>query len=80
MDRNYCFRRKRHSYAACDAALEAIVVLLRRQILGYIIYNLASGFEPESLKSLGISGFSTASAYKYKTKTASKINGSFFVG
>ena len=23
MDRNYCFRRKRHSYAACDAALAA---------------------------------------------------------
>ena len=23
MHRNYCFRRKRHSYAACDAALAA---------------------------------------------------------
>ena len=23
MDSNYCFRRKRHSYAACDAALAA---------------------------------------------------------
>ena len=23
MDRNYCFRGKRHSYAACDAALAA---------------------------------------------------------
>ena len=23
MDRNYCFRHRRHSYAACDAALAA---------------------------------------------------------
>ena len=25
MHRNYCFRRKRHSYAACDAALAASI-------------------------------------------------------
>ena len=29
MDRNYCFRRKRHSYAACDAALAASHNILR---------------------------------------------------
>ena len=27
MDRNYCFRRKRHSYAACDAALAASILI-----------------------------------------------------
>ena len=27
MDRNYCFRRKRHSYAACDAALAASIYI-----------------------------------------------------
>ena len=34
MDRNYCFRRKRHSYAACDAALAASIYIkgLRRMI------------------------------------------------
>ena len=32
MDRNYCFRRKRHSYAACDAALAASVFILKQQI------------------------------------------------
>ena len=28
MDRNYCFRRKRHSYAACDAALAASIYII----------------------------------------------------
>ena len=28
MDRNYCFRCKRHSYAACDAALAASLYIL----------------------------------------------------
>ena len=32
MYRNYCFRRKRHSYAACDAALAASLL--------YIFQNL----------------------------------------
>ena len=27
MDRNYCFRRKRHTYAACDAALAASIYI-----------------------------------------------------
>ena len=27
MHRNYCFRRKQHSYAACDAALAASLFL-----------------------------------------------------
>ena len=25
---NYCFRRKRHSYAACDAALAASLIII----------------------------------------------------
>ena len=35
MDRNYCFRRKRHSYAACDAALAASLYIII--VLGFAI-------------------------------------------
>ena len=31
MDRNYCFRRKRHSYAACDAALAASSSIMKME-------------------------------------------------
>ena len=27
MHHNYCFRRKQHSYAACDAALAASIII-----------------------------------------------------
>ena len=36
MDRNYCFRRKRHSYAACDAALAASFNIN----IGYVVISL----------------------------------------
>ena len=31
MDRNYCFRRKRHSYAACDGALAASKYIMSKK-------------------------------------------------
>ena len=37
MDRNYCFRRKRHSYAAFDAALAASIYIY---IYIYTTHNL----------------------------------------
>ena len=36
MDRNYCFRRKRQSYAACDAALAASIYIIEN---GHVNYN-----------------------------------------
>ena len=43
MDRNYCFRHKRHSYAACDAALVASIyynISINHLYYKYIAYLL----------------------------------------
>ena len=42
MGRNYCFRRKRHSYAACDAALAASLYIKSFNRLYF--YLLQHGF------------------------------------
>ena len=39
MDRNYCFRRKRHSYAACDAPLAASIYIILVSIWISRFYN-----------------------------------------
>ena len=35
MDRNYCFRRKRHSYPACDAAFAASIKIIKHVKICY---------------------------------------------
>ena len=39
MHRNYCFRHKRHSYAACDAALAASMIILNVGTKDFKLYG-----------------------------------------